>query len=263
MAGKSELDLWQRGVSGRKKSNNTVMILWTAFIVGLFGSMHCIGMCGPITLALPGFHNHIPKVVSSRLLYNIGRTITYAFMGALIGLAGEGISLAGAQRWVSIASGILLIVIVLIPSSLSSRFNILKPAYHFTDYLKKKFGPLLKSNSLSSVFVIGVLNGFLPCGLVYVALAGALATGSLVQGTLYMAFFGLGTIPLLFAFSVFGQFIGASVRRRFNKIVPVFIVVLGIIFILRGMNLGIPYISPKLGAGGMHSHQTEEQEVCH
>jgi sulfite exporter TauE/SafE len=239
------------------------MILWTAFIVGLFGSLHCIGMCGPITLALPGFQSNLPKVISSRVLYNLGRTITYGFMGAVIGLAGEGISLAGAQRWVSIGSGILLIVIVLIPMSVSSRFQLLKPAYHFTDYLKKKFGKLLKSRSVISVFYIGLLNGFLPCGLVYVAMAGALATGSLVQGTLYMVFFGLGTAPLLFAFSVFGQFVGAEVRRKFNKVIPVFIVVLGVIFILRGMNLGIPYISPKLGDGGMHSHQTEEPAPCH
>jgi len=235
------------------------MILWTAFIVGLFGSIHCIGMCGPITLALPGFERNVPKIISSRILYNVGRTVTYALMGAIIGLAGEGISLAGAQRWVSIGSGVLLIVIVLIPMSVSSRFQLLKPAYHFTDYLKKKFGSLLRSNSVMSVFIIGILNGFLPCGLVYVALAGALATGSLVQGTLYMTFFGIGTIPLMFAFSVFGQFVGVSVRRKFNKVIPVFIVVLGIIFILRGMNLGIPYISPKLGSS-MH---TEEVESCH
>jgi len=236
------------------------MILWTAFVVGLFGSIHCIGMCGPITLVLPGFQSNMSRIISSRVLYNLGRTITYGFMGAIIGLAGEGISLAGAQRWLSIGSGILLIVIVLIPMSISSRISILKPAYHFTDYLKKKFGRLLKSNSIISVFYIGLLNGFLPCGLVYVALAGALATGSLVQGTLYMVFFGLGTAPLLFAFSVFGQFIGAGVRRKFNKVVPVFIVVLGVIFILRGMNLGIPYISPKLGSS---MHQTEEAECCH
>jgi sulfite exporter TauE/SafE len=237
------------------------MILWTAFIVGLFGSLHCIGMCGPIALVLPGFQSHMPKVISSRVLYNLGRTITYGFMGAVIGLAGEGISLAGAQRWVSIGSGVLLIVIVLIPMSVSSRISILKPAYHFNDYLKKKFGKLLKSNSVISVFYIGLLNGFLPCGLVYVALAGALATGSLVQGTLYMVFFGLGTAPLLFAFSVFGQFIGAGVRRKFNKIIPVFIILLGVIFILRGMNLGIPYISPKLGASSQ-MHQMEEPD-CH
>ena len=230
------------------------MIFWTAFIVGLFGSLHCIGMCGPITLALPGFQNNLSKVLISRVLYNLGRTITYALMGAVIGLAGEGISLVGAQQWVSIGSGVLLIVIVLIPMSVSSRFQLLKPAYHFTDWLKKKFGRLLRSNSVNSVFIIGILNGFLPCGLVYVALAGALTTGSLVDGTLYMAFFGLGTTPLLFVFSVFGQFIGVNVRRKFTKLIPAFIVVLGIIFILRGMNLGIPYISPKLGSP-MHSEQ--------
>ena len=240
-----------------------MMILWTAFIVGLLGSVHCIGMCGPITLALPGFQNDLSRILSSRVLYNLGRTITYALMGAVIGLAGEGISLVGAQQWVSIGSGVLLIIIVLIPMSVSSRFQLLKPAYHFTDWLKRKFGQLLKSNSVRSVFIIGLLNGFLPCGLVYVALAGALTTGSLLYGTLYMAFFGLGTIPLLFAFSVFGRFVGVGVRRKFTKLIPVFVVVLGILFILRGMNLGIPYISPKLGAGGMHSHQTEEPDSCH
>lgn len=229
-----------------------MMILWTAFIVGLFGSLHCIGMCGPITLALPGFQNNVPKILTSRMLYNLGRTLTYAFMGAVIGLAGEGISLAGAQRWVSIGSGILLILIVLIPPGMASRLQLLKPAYHFTGYLKKKFGKLLKSDSVMSVFVIGILNGFLPCGLVYVALAGALATGSLISGTLYMTFFGLGTIPLLFAFSLFGQFISSNVRRKFTRLIPAFIVVLGILFILRGMNLGIPYISPKLGSSSSH-----------
>jgi len=235
------------------------MILWTAFLVGLFGSLHCIGMCGPIILVLPGFQNNLSKVLSSRILYNLGRTITYALMGAIIGLAGEGISLTGAQRWVSIGSGILLIIVVLIPMRVSSRLQLLKPAYYFTDWLKRKFGSLLKSNSVRSVFIIGILNGFLPCGLVYVALAGALTTGSMIGGTLYMAFFGLGTIPLLFSFSLFGQFVGISVRRKFTKLIPVFIVVLGIIFILRGMNLGIPYISPKLGSGinsemPSHSH---------
>ena len=203
--------------------------------------------------------NNLSKVLSSRILYNLGRTITYALMGAIIGLAGEGISLAGAQRWVSIGSGILLIIIVLLPIRVSSRLQLLKPAYHFTDWLKRKFGSLLKSNSVRSVFIIGILNGFLPCGLVYVALAGALTTGSLINGTLYMTFFGLGTIPLLFSFSLFGQFVGITVRRKFTKLIPVFIVVLGIIFILRGMNLGIPYISPKLGSGTnsempAHSH---------
>jgi hypothetical protein len=203
-------------------------------------------MCGPITLALPVFRNAPYSLISSRLLYNLGRTITYAFMGGLIGLVGQGISLAGAQQWLSIIAGVLLILIVFIPGKISSRISILKPAYHFTSFIKEKFGGLLKKRTVSSTFFIGLINGFLPCGLVYVALAGALAAGGILEGVLYMAAFGLGTIPLMFVFSVAGQFIGTGVRRRFTRLIPTFIVVLGIIFILRGLNLGIPFISPKL-----------------
>ncbi len=222
------------------------MILWTAFIVGLFGSLHCIGMCGPIALALPVFEGDRSKLLTSRFLYNIGRTITYAGLGAFIGLVGKGLSVAGTQQWLSIIAGALLILIVFLPSSVASRFTLLKPAVHFTGWIKKRFGSLLGKKSVSSVFMIGLINGFLPCGLVYVALAGALATGSTYQGMLYMVFFGLGTLPLMFVFSLAGQFIGVNARRKFTKLIPAFIFVLGVLFILRGLNLGIPYISPQL-----------------
>ncbi len=233
-------------------------ILWTAFLVGLLGSLHCIGMCGPITLALPVFRNAPVTLISSRILYNLGRTITYAIMGAVIGLLGQGISLVGAQRWLSIIAGILLISIVFIPSHISARFSILKPAHHFTAFLKEKFGNLLKKRTVHSTFLIGIINGFLPCGLVYVALAGALATGKVVGGTLYMAFFGLGTLPLMFIFSMAGQFISVGVRRKFTRLIPAFILVLGILFILRGMNLGIPFVSPHL-----EGKKQTEITTCH
>jgi hypothetical protein len=203
-------------------------------------------MCGPITLALPVFRNAPVTLISSRILYNLGRTLTYTFMGALIGLLGQGFSLVGAQQWLSILAGILLILIVFIPSEISSKLSILKPAHHFTAFLKKKFGSLFRKQTLQSTFLIGLVNGFLPCGLVYVALAGALATGSVLGGVLYMAFFGLGTLPLMFVFSLAGQFISVEARRKFTRLIPTFIVVLGILFILRGMNLGIPFISPQL-----------------
>jgi uncharacterized protein len=233
-------------------------ILWTAFIVGLLGSLHCIGMCGPITLALPVYRDERFSLVMSRLLYNLGRTITYAFMGGIIGLIGQGMSLVGAQQWLSILAGVLLILIVFIPSSLASRITILKPAHHFTAFIRNKFGALLKKKSLSSTFLIGIVNGFLPCGLVYVALAGALAGGGVIEGILYMLFFGLGTLPLMFVFSLAGQFISVGVRQKFTRLIPTFIVVLGILFILRGLNLGIPYISPQL-----ESKQATETPVCH
>lgn len=221
-------------------------ILWTAFLVGLLGSLHCIGMCGPITMALPVFRNAPATLFTSRILYNAGRTLTYALMGAVIGLLGQGFSLVGAQQWLSIGAGILLILIVFIPSRISARLSILKPAHHFTAFIKERFGKLLKRQTLPSTFLIGIINGFLPCGLVYVALAGALATGSVVGGVGYMTFFGLGTLPLMFIFSLAGQFISLEVRKKFTRLIPTFIVALGILFILRGMNLGIPFISPKL-----------------
>ena len=224
-------------------------IFWTAFLVGLFGSLHCIGMCGPITLALPyqGFSQI--SYIFSRLLYNVGRALTYSLMGMVIGLAGQGISVAGAQRWLSIGSGALLIIIVLLPVSLTNRISVLKPAYQFTTFLKNKFSILFRKNTVSSTFLIGILNGFLPCGLVYVALAGALASGSWINGMIYMALFGLGTVPVMFTVSYFGKFIGTGIRHKFNRVIPVFIFILGVLFILRGMNLGIPYISPMIETG--------------
>lgn len=233
-------------------------ILWTSFLVGLLGSLHCIGMCGPITLALPVFRNAPATLILSRILYNLGRTLTYAFMGALIGLLGQGFSLVGAQRWLSIIAGILLILIVFIPSEFSAKLSILKPAHHFTSFLKKKFGNLFRKQTLQSTFLIGLINGFLPCGLVYVALAGALATGSVLGGVLYMGFFGLGTLPLMFIFSLAGQFINVEARRKFTRLIPTFIVALGILFILRGMNLGIPFISPQL-----EGKEKMETPACH
>jgi sulfite exporter TauE/SafE len=258
VAVKNQLGLWVHELPGRKKSDIAMTLLWTAFIVGLLGSLHCIGMCGPITLALPVFRNAPVSLIFSRLFYNLGRTVTYAFMGGLIGLVGQGISLAGAQQWLSILAGILLILIVFIPSQISSRLSILKPAHHFTTFLKNKFGRLLKRSTVSSTFLIGLINGFLPCGLVYVALAGALAAGGLLEGVLYMAAFGIGTIPLMFVFSLAGQFISVGVRRRFTRLIPTFIIVLGILFILRGLNLGIPYISPKL-----EGKEQVEAASCH
>jgi uncharacterized protein len=107
--------------------------------------------------------------------------------------------------------------------------------------------------------LIGILNGFLPCGLVYVALAGALNTGNAFSSVFYMALFGLGTLPVMLTVSIFGKFIAAPARRTINKIIPVFIVMLGILFILRGMNLGIKYISPAL----FHKATTEKIIQCH
>ncbi len=230
-------------------------MLYTAFLIGLFGSFHCVGMCGPIAMALPLRQGSIYSILINRLMYNLGRVITYSAIGAIFGLIGEGFSLAGSQRYVSIGAGILILLMVLIPQRITQKFYLLKPAYDFTNFLKKKFGPLFRSKSQFATLFIGILNGFLPCGLVYIAVAGAMAGGSAMNGMVYMFMFGLGTIPMLFAVSVAGNFIGINLRRKVNRVViPVFMVVLGTLFILRGMNLGIPYISPHLDGGKSMMH---------
>lgn len=234
-------------------------MLWSAFLIGVFGSFHCIGMCGPIALALPVQKNSRLNLIVGRLLYNIGRAITYAIIGLLFGLLGQSLSLAGFQQSVSIIAGILILLMVLLPSSISQKLYLLKPAYGFTNYLKKKFGVLLKKKSTASTFFIGLLNGFLPCGLVYIAVAGAIASGSYFDGAVYMFVFGIGTLPIMLAVSLAGNFISLTIRKRINKLIPTFMIVLAFLFILRGMNLGIPYVSPQL----QKSEIADESVICH
>ncbi len=234
-------------------------MVWSAFLIGLFGSFHCIGMCGPIALALPVQKDSRVKLIIGRILYNVGRAITYGIIGILFGLIGQSLSLAGFQQSVSIVAGVLILLMVILPSKYSQKFYLLKPAYGFTNFLKRKFGVLLKQKSVMSVFLIGILNGFLPCGLVYIAVAGAIATGNYLEGAIYMFVFGLGTLPIMLAVSLAGNFISLNVRRRVNKMIPAFLVVLGILFILRGMNLGIPYVSPKI----QQTEITDDSVICH
>jgi sulfite exporter TauE/SafE len=234
-------------------------MLWSAFLIGLFGSFHCIGMCGPIAIALPIQNDSKFNLIFGRILYNIGRAITYAIIGLLFGLIGQSLSLAGFQQSVSILAGVLILLMVLLPSKISQKIYLLKPAYGFTNFLKQKFGALLKKKSVASTFLIGLLNGFLPCGLVYIAVAGAIASGNFLDGAAYMFVFGIGTLPIMLAVSLAGNFISLNVRKRINKMIPAFMIVLAFLFILRGMNLGIPYISPQL----QQTEITDETVICH
>lgn len=217
----------------------------TAFLTGLIGSFHCIGMCGPIALALPDAGKSLGQKLAGRMLYNAGRIITYSFLGLLLGWAGFGLKLAGMQQSVSIAAGILIIVMVVFASGAIEK-RIGNP---FRLIPQKGIQWLFHSGNNFALLLIGLLNGLLPCGFVYVGLIGSVATQSITGGALYMACFGLGTFPMMYGVSIAGQFINLTIRHRIQKIVPVFAVAIGLLFILRGMNLGIPYISPQLNAG--------------
>lgn len=221
------------------------MEVWTGFIVGFVGSLHCVGMCGPIALALPVFGESKLQVFLGRLLYNLGRIITYSILGALFGLFGSRLILFGLQQYVSIAIGALILLYVLIPRKIKTRVSELSFYTAIVKFLKTNFSKLISKRTNRSLFTIGLLNGVLPCGFVYVGIAGAVSTNGWIEGALYMALFGLGTTPIMFATAMLGKVINFNLRAKINKLIPTFAAILAILFILRGLNLGIPYISPK------------------
>jgi len=218
--------------------------LIAAISLGLLGSFHCIGMCGPIALALP-VHNKPPLVKYTLIfLYNLGRIITYSVLGVLAGIVGKSFIFAGLQQVLSVSVGIALLVYVFIP------FRNGVSGYPFFLWIRTSFERVFSMGSRSSLFLVGLLNGLLPCGLVYVGLAGAVATGDLLKGALFMAGFGLGTFPMMILVPVSGGLITMPVRKKIRKAIPVVIAVMAVFLILRGLNLGIPYVSPKVDRSG-------------
>jgi uncharacterized protein len=221
--------------------------MWlSGFILGLLGSFHCVGMCGPIAFLLPVDHTNTIKKTAQIFIYHFGRLLAYSIIGLMFGLLGKGLFLFGVQQQLSIIIGALMILIVLIPSKTFNKHNFSRPIYGLISKVKTALGTALKKRTPDTFLTIGFLNGFLPCGLVYVAVFGAMASGNALEGSLYMAVFGAGTIPLMSAAIYLGNFISGKVRQRIRRAIPVFIVLIGCLFILRGMGLGIPYVSPKL-----------------
>jgi uncharacterized protein len=216
----------------------------SAILLGLMGSFHCIGMCGPIVLSLPLHGNTIYRKIFGGILYNFGRSVTYASMGAVFGLLGQGLKLVGFQQIVSVAMGTIMVISVLFPALFRNQYNLQSGSSGLLNKLKKHIARLFSVRTYQSLFFIGLLNGLLPCGLVYIAIAGAIATGSAVSGTWYMFLFGLGTLPMLLALGVAGNMLSTTIRRRINHLIPIMVVLVGIFFILRGLNLNIRYLSP-------------------
>ena len=219
-------------------------MLYSAFLLGLIGSFHCIGMCGPIAFVLPVDRNNSFKKILQTTLYHSGRLLTYSLLGLLFGLFGRGLFVAGFQQRLSILIGVIFILSVVIPTAWLNKFSITKPLYKAIGIVKRNLGLQLKKKSNGAIFLIGFFNGFLPCGLVYAALWGAISTATAPLGALYMFLFGLGTLPMMTLAIYLGNFLTATVRAKIQKAIPVFVIVMGLLFILRGLALGIPYISP-------------------
>jgi sulfite exporter TauE/SafE len=217
----------------------------SALVLGGISSFHCVGMCGAFAFSIPTQNMPDAKKAFAILLYNFGRITTYSVLGLIFGLLGRQISLAGFQQWFSIIAGIVILMIVV-----QNFFK--KPVFHLPGYnaiaasittLVSKF---IGKPSLGSIYMLGAANGLLPCGLVYMAITGALAAGTVTSATGFMVAYGLGTLPAMFLLSYFGFMIGIAVRNTIRRVVPFFVATMGILLIFRGLNLNIPFVSPAL-----------------
>jgi len=207
-----------------------------AFLTGFAGSLHCLGMCAPLVLAFP-FRNF-----QTALLYNVGRLSTYTLMGASAGIFGKALFIFGFQQGLSILAGVLMIALALLPNL---HF---KPARQFNARVRGWFAPFYKNKTPFSIYMIGVLNGLLPCGLIYLGIVGAIAMGGIAEAALYMFLFGAGTLPMMVLVALSRDWMNASRRFSFNSLIPVFSILIGVLFVIRGMNLGIPMLSPKMSS---------------
>lgn len=233
-----------------------VQLITAAMAMGMLGSFHCVGMCGPLALSLPLSSNSLWAKFSGAFLYNAGRIVTYAAFGTVFGLIGSSVAMFGYQQWLSVFMGIAIIVLVVLPkriTALKSNNAVLV----FFERLRAGLGKLFFKKGYSSLFAIGLLNGLLPCGLVYMAAAGAVATGDTQNSVLFMVFFGLGTLPVMWSVAFFGNYIGVTIRQKIRKAYPYMMTLMACLLILRGLGLGIPYVSPKMDA------ENKSVQSCH
>lgn len=227
-----------------------------AFMIGIAGSFHCVGMCGPLALSLPLNNNSFASKLTGTLMYNAGRIVTYCVFGLLFGLIGHTAALFGFQQWLSIGAGFFILLLIVVPKKYKMQASAVNYTNGFFILVRSKLGSLFTKKSNSSLFVIGLLNGLLPCGLVYMAVAGAIAAGDLSGSILFMAAFGLGTLPVMWSIAFFGNYMGVSLRQQIRRAYPYMMAVMACLLIVRGMGLGIPYVSPKMNVN------TEQVQGC-
>jgi sulfite exporter TauE/SafE len=211
-----------------------------------------------LVLALPIGQQQMTRFVVGRVLYHVGRTSTYVILGAAVGMIGVAVPMSGIQRWISIGAGVIIVLFSLVPRINAWIMQHTGPLARMSKAIGEAIGNLLSRDSLIGLYFMGMLNGLLPCGLVYLALAAAIPFGNPFSAMTFMAGFGLGTIPVMLAVSMFPRMFSLPIRLRLVKYTPVLSFIVGILLILRGLNLGIPYVSPKL----QPVSQEAKQECC-
>lgn len=229
-------------------------IFLAALTMGMIGSFHCIGMCGPLAFSLPLNNNSDFAKFAGSLIYNLGRIITYSCLGLLFGLAGKSFSIFGFQQWLSVTVGVGILFFLILPKKwkMSTSANNIFSIYN--SKIRSKLGQLFLKQNYQSLFTIGLLNGLLPCGLIYMAIAGAIVSADPVKSAFFMTSFGLGTLPVMWSVSFFGNYIGIRLRKKIRNAYPVMVGLMACMLIIRGMGLGIPFVSPAINR---NTHQVQ------
>lgn len=223
-----------------------MVLLVSAFVFGLLGSLHCLGMCAPILWALPQDHSKRWPWITKKLIYNLGRIFTYALLGMFMGLVGESFALAGWQQYISIVTGVMMLLFLLLSNGHIPQTFQLRWMNRFFLFVKKKLSSFMKGNTYKTNFLLGFYNGLLPCGLVYLALMASISMGTIEGGALYMGVFGLGTFPMMLGAAWAGSRFKNLKHGLYQKWVPRFVFLVALLLIIRGLNLGVPYLSPQL-----------------
>lgn len=212
-------------------------------LLGLVSSFHCVGMCGPLAMSLPVQHYSYSKKLAAILLYNAGRIATYILLGFIFGYAGRYIYLAGLQQSISVVSGVVVLFFsvhyFLLKKNISPKWL---QSLHLQ--LQQAMSFFWGKQSLISFAGLGMVNGLLPCGMVYIAIAGAVSSSSVLNSMVFMGAFGAGTLPAMLALALFGLRINLASRNAIKKAMPYLMMVMALLLILRGLNLGIPFVSP-------------------
>ncbi len=219
-------------------------MLYSALILGLLSSFHCVGMCGPIALMLPTKRDNRLVQIFQITLYNFGRILTYTTVGILFGFLGKSLYLSGYQQRISIIIGLVMIAYIIIPKKVFNAIQNIGILGKGLRTLKNNIGVAFKSASNFKFLTIGLLNGLLPCGMVYLALLGAISYSTPTHSGLYMFMYGIGTVPLMSSIIIVKDFFTTKIRNKIQKLIPIVIFILGILFVVRGLGLGISYISP-------------------
>lgn len=214
------------------------MVFWSAISLGLVSSLHCLGMCGPLVLAIPGQGTTKGQALMTALEYNLGRITTYVLLGLFFGLLGQGLLMSETQQFVAISLGVLLLLSSIWGFKLDQYLNRWPLMAKVNQKIRSAFQYLLVRQQRH--FFFGLLNGVLPCGMVYLALAGAMTTEHIWQGAAFMFSFGLGTLPAMVA----PFFVGHGIRNHLRPYLPYLqttaVVVMGVFLIIRGLQVAFP-----------------------